>query len=686
MKFVNPYILFGLLAISIPVIIHLFNFRRFRKVLFSNVAFLKEIKQETQKKSRVKHLLVLFTRILAVVSIVLAFAQPYIPVGTTVISSKGSIVSIYVDNSFSMQAVSKKGTLFDDALSKAREIAEAYKSTDLFQILTNNFEGRHQFYYTKEEFLQLISDLEVSPSSRKLSEVIARQNDLFSTVSGKDKIAYILSDFSQSNSELSEIVPDTSVTVHFLPLSVGETSNLFIDSCWFDSPVKQVNQNVQLSVLIKNMSETDAEKIPVKLTINGKQKALASADITAGSETEVKLPYVLSESGIQSAVVEIIDNPVVFDDRFFLSYTVSDRVKVLDIFGTSGDFYVNSLFGNDSAFDLISADVNKLDYSEIILADLVILDGVKSISSGLKQELVKYIGKTGSVIVFPGADADLNSYNSLTEALGTPAFQEFDTTRTKVSDINIDHEIYHDVFESIPENMDMPEVYKHYPIKGKVLSLDETIMKLMNGDPFLLSVKSGSGVLYLSSVPLDAEFSNFPRHALFVPTLYNIALLSVPFGKLYYVIGNEVGVEVKNREASGEITFRIKALDKDFEFIPEHRNIELQTTVFPHDQIKESGNYLLMLGDEEIEGLSFNYDRSESVMKFYNSEQLSEMILSAKDRNPLYRKYYVFDLKDKPISKVMEEMNQGIKLWKIFIILALIFLFSEVMLLRFLKS
>lgn len=686
MKFANPYFLFGLIAIAVPVIIHLFNFRRFRKIYFSNVAFLKEIKQETQKKSKIKHLLILVSRILAVASLTIAFAQPYIPQGTKTIDTRGSVVSVYIDNSFSMQNVSKKGRLFEEAVSKAKEIVLSYKSTDLFQLLTNDFEGRHQSCYTREEFIQMLGELDVSPATHTLSEVITRQNDLFSTVKNKEKVAFILSDFAKVNSDVDIISPDTGVYVHLLPLTANTTNNIFIDSCWFDSPVKQAGQHVELTVLVKNMSDADAEKIPVKLTINGKQKALASADISAGSETEVKLSYVISETGIQNAVVEIIDNPIIFDDEFYFSYKVADKIKVLDIFNNEKNIYVHSLFATDSSCELNSTDVNKLDYSDISISDLVILDGLRTITSGLEQELVKFVGKAGSLAVFPGAEADLTSYNSLTVALNAPSYKESDTADTKVSDVNTDHQLYTDVFEKIPENVNMPVIYKHYPIKGKVFSVDENIMKLLNGDAFIISVKSGKGMLYMSSVPLDADFSNFPKHALFVPTLYNMALLSVPFGNLYYIIGDDVAIEVKNKETAGDIIFKIKSKDKDFDFIPEHRNIDLQTYIYPHDQIRQSGNYTLMLGDNDVEGISFNYDRKESSMKFMTSGQLTDRIDSAIEKNNSFKKYDVLDLEDKPLSKAIEEINQGIRLWKIFIILVLVFLSAEVLLLRLLKG
>jgi Na+/H+ antiporter NhaD/arsenite permease-like protein len=81
MGFLYPNFLWALFAILIPVIIHLFYFKRFKKVYFSNTKFLKEIKEETTNKNKIKNLLVLLSRILAIVFLVLAFAQPYFPIG-----------------------------------------------------------------------------------------------------------------------------------------------------------------------------------------------------------------------------------------------------------------------------------------------------------------------------------------------------------------------------------------------------------------------------------------------------------------------------------------------------------------------------------------------------------------------------------------------------------------------------
>ena len=142
MLFANPVFLTALAALAIPVIIHLYNFRRYKKVYFTNVRFIAEIRQESKKRSQLKHLLILLMRLLAITALVIAFAQPYLP---SVLQKKNitdrQAVSIYIDNSFSMEALATNGKLLDIAKTKAIEIASAYKPSDLFQILTADFEG-----------------------------------------------------------------------------------------------------------------------------------------------------------------------------------------------------------------------------------------------------------------------------------------------------------------------------------------------------------------------------------------------------------------------------------------------------------------------------------------------------------------------------------------------------------------
>jgi len=255
MSFIYPSFLFALSAIAIPIIIHLFNFRKFKTVYFSNVRFLKEVQQETQAKSKLKHLLVLAARILAITFLVLAFAQPFIPAENKNIIAGDIAISIFIDNSFSMDAINKNGTLLDDAKKKALEIVSSYKPTDRFQLLTNDFEGRHQRLVNKEEFAELIDEIKISPNTKSISEITSRQMDVLNQSENKNKTIFILSDFQKSIVNINQINKDTAIQINFIPLTATEKSNVYIDTCWFESPVRQLNQIEKLHIRIKNNSE-----------------------------------------------------------------------------------------------------------------------------------------------------------------------------------------------------------------------------------------------------------------------------------------------------------------------------------------------------------------------------------------------------------------------------------------------
>ena len=148
MQFIFPGFLWALFAILIPVIIHLFYFRRFKKVYFSNTRFLKEIKEETSNTNKLKNLLILLSRILAIVFLVFAFAQPYIPQGEKIKQGMAGI-SIYFDNSFSMQANSNETSLLEKGKKIATEIINAFPENSNFQIITNDLHGEEMRWIDK---------------------------------------------------------------------------------------------------------------------------------------------------------------------------------------------------------------------------------------------------------------------------------------------------------------------------------------------------------------------------------------------------------------------------------------------------------------------------------------------------------------------------------------------------------
>jgi len=532
MNFLYPQFLFALSAIAIPIIVHLFNFRRFKTVYFSNTRFLRQVKIETQSKSQLRHLLVLLSRILAIVCLVLAFAQPYLKSKNHPLEAGEKAISVFVDNSFSMEARGGEGTLLDEAKKKAAEIALAYKPFDKFQLLTDDFEARHQRLVNKEEFNEMTDEIKISPSSRTLSAIYARQKDAVSSFSKGAKTLFIISDFQKTVSDVQDIKPDSSLNVYFIPLAAAQTANVYLDSCWFTTPVRQLNETQELLVRVRNTSKEPVENIPAKLTINGKQKALASINIEAGGTAEIKMSFTISEPGIHQAELSITDYPITYDDVFYFSFDVAPNIPVLCINGDKQSKSINAVFGKDSLFILTNNPESMLNYAAFANYRLIIFNELNNISSGLSQEIRRFVENGGGLLIIPSQHIDYGSYNELLSSFKAAAVAGFDSNATKVSQINFENELYRNVFGKISENIDLPVVSKHYNFVKNQQSNEEYLLRLSSGNSFLSKYAVGKGKLYVSAVPLSGNWSNFPRHAIFVPTLYNIAMFSKPPRKI----------------------------------------------------------------------------------------------------------------------------------------------------------
>ncbi len=683
-RFLVPQFLFALAALAIPIIIHLFNFRKYKKVFFTNVRFLKELKDETTNRSRLKHLLVLATRLLAITFLVFAFAQPVIPQNKNQVLKSENALSIYVDNSFTMEGISKEGTLLEVAKRKSREIANAYPPSTRFQLLTNDFEAVHQRLISREEFIDALDQVKVSAASRKLSDVLARQLEVFHTINNSSKLSFILSDFQQTSADFQACQQDTSLNVTLLPLVSQSSANLFVDSCWFSSPVVQLNRLNEINVRLQNSGDKDVENVPVKLVINGGQRAVASIAVAAGSSATTVMNFTINEPGWQKAEVTIVDHPITFDDNYYFSFQVKDKLNLLSINGTSVSPYLKALFGNDSLFKFSNASANQVDYSSFSQQNLIVLNDLPTISSGLASELEKYINNGGELLIFPDSSTDLNAYNLFLQSIGVDELIGINSNSDRVEKLDRNHPLFKDVFEKSKNSeatIDYPVALKHFEIKQTTKSNRQVLMKLQGGSPFLIQYAFGKGTAYLFTAPLKPGFSNLARHAVFVPAVYQMALLSAKQHDIEYTIGTDDVLSLSQVEISGDETFHLVNAKKQFDVIPNHRVTASGTTISFNDVVKDAGNYDLIARAKTVSAVAFNYNRAESFLESYSTDQIAEQLSQYKLSNMQLMQPDVPDL-----TKKINQMAEGISLWKYCILFVLLFLLIEILLLRFWKA
>lgn len=679
-SFLIPTFLFALSLVAIPILIHLFNFRKFKKAYFTNVRFLQELKEETTRLSRLKHLLVLACRILAVIFLVLAFAQPIIPVGKAANRSANRSVSIYVDNSFSMEGITREGTLLDVARRKAREIASAYSASTKFQLLTNDFEAVHQRMFSRDEFLEELDHVKVSPVSRMLSSVVSRQEEALNQSKEDSKQSFLISDFQSSTSDIENIKSDSSLGLNIVSLPVQTVSNIFIDSCWLESPVVQLNRPVNLFVKISNSGDKAAENVPIRLIVNGSQRAVASTPIPAGQSVVTSLNFTVNTPGWQSTEVQITDQPITFDDTYYLAFEVKEKLKVLSIDGHETGPYLNALFGKDDFFVFNKSASSQVDYSQLPQQDLVILNEIPSLSSGLSQELDKYLIGGGSIVIFPDSLSDLASYNSF---LKGDALSSAVTAIDKVERVDTKHPLFVDVFDNNKRStdaIDYPVTLKHFPLsKGSASRL--VLMQLQGGDPLLTEYTLGKGTIYLFSVPLNPGFSNLARHAMIVPVLYKMALLSMRQPAFSYTFGRELPIELARVSIGSDETFHLVNKNLKVDLIPAHRNVAGGIQINTSGQLNRAGSYELNSAQGIAAVIAFNYDRKESILTYLSAEEIA-----AKGDAAHLSQMQFFKPNATDLTKTLNQMAEGIALWKYCILLALFFLLAETIILRFWKA
>jgi hypothetical protein len=680
MHFLYPFMLWGLTATAVPVIIHLFRLRRFKTVLFSNTRMLRDVQLETKRKSRLKHLLILLLRILALASLVFAFARPFLPVGENDGQQQMKTVLLYIDNSFSMEAGESYHSRLDVAKNKALEIAEGFGPDVRFLLLSNQSDASSFRTLTQKELFEKIAELSTGPFTMNFNDVILKFSEISLQNAITNSAGVIISDFQQGFFDTEELPDSLAFPVFLVPVAGPPVVNAGIDSVWLDSPVLRAGSPVLVQARIRNYSQELYEALTVELFVNDSRRSVASCDVAPGGFAVVEMTFVPDKKGIYSCFLMMKDSPVIYDDKMFFSFDVADETKVLAISGKPAlNKSLTAVFANEPLF-LFSSDRDKnVEYGRISASDIVILDAVDAPSDGLIQELGEFVRTGGSLVIIPPASENIVGLNKLMGSLGLDTYETIVSASLRISSLNSEHELFQGVFDGIPRDMDLPSVKKYFSMRETGTGWKLPLMKLQNNTPFLIMSSAGEGTVYYFICPFDQKFTDFHQHALVVPTFYQMAFISKKQTNIAYTIGNNEAIVFKSFRNAGENTYRIKNKEGSVDFIPQIRNDGSRVFVFPHHMISEADNYFVYDSDTALTGFAMNYTRSESVMKFSTPSQLDSLIRSKGLTN--------VDILDseKVLTADIQLLMQGKQLWKIFLILALIFLAIELILLRFWK-
>ena len=659
MIYQNPQILYALLALAIPIIIHLFNFRKHEKVYFSSIRFLEEIKTQNKKKRNIKNLLILLSRIFALLFLILAFAKPYIPNENN--SDEKNNIFIYIDNSFSMNAISEKGRLLDIAKNTANSIISSYPNSSNFYLLTNNFSSLNSRLLNKEKILEEISKVETNGSFKSLNEILNKKESISKSY---DQV-FLLSDFQTNTTLVESLNWEDKDNIHLIPIQSNNVSNISLDSVWIDGPILigSLNQNINIK-----LSSVNVEKeIPITLEINNKQKIKQLIKINSGRDNKFNFKVKL-DSNINICKVYIEDYPITFDNEIYFNLNKSEKIKISSIYNNEKLNYIEKLFLNDTInYNYSKQSINSINYQKLKENDVIILDEVRKISSGLSDILMKCMTNGVTLIIIPSNNIDLDNFNEFFNLIGVDNYGKKINSKFSVKEITKDHPIFKNVFEGEIENIDYPIVKNYYSSIKSIKSNKKPIYTLENNEIFLSNYNNKKSNIYVFNTSLNDSSSNFHKHALFVPTFLNIANNSLVSSNIYNVIKNDdYFISIPN---NNEI-FNLK--NDIIDIIPTSKLVNGKNRFYTNNQIKKSGQYILYNKKKAVDYIAYNYSSKESLVEY---DDLDNLLISS-----------VKTINKEKISDYISSTINDVHFWKSCLILSLLFFGIEIALLKLIKT
>jgi hypothetical protein len=685
MQFLFPTFLWSLLAVAVPIAIHLFNFRRTRRIYFSNVSLLKSVEMETSSFRRLKQYLILATRVLALAALAFAFAQPYLPSQNKSGTNAQSVTSAYIDNSFSMQNEENNQRYLDIATGKLDQLLTLFRNATRLQLLTNDFDAQEQQLTTTDRIKDRLTTLKLSHTPRTLPSVYKRQTNILArhAGSGKNQLFWF-SDFQKSTSgDLSTIKIDSTNRLFIVPVQAKATQNVYVDSVWLNTPFVREFQNNILYVRVSNAGNDDVQNLVVKLFLDDVQVSTAPVSLAPKGSATTAFNFTVRGKGFKRGRVTFDDLPITFDNEYFFVLNASPVIRVLHLYGqTNSSKAGENVFDNDSLFTLRSLNAGNADIGLLKQSDLVVLESVERVEGAMRSEIENFVRRGGSVMVIPPSNPDLATYGGFLSALGVSGLLERPSEESiPLANPERNSPFFSDVFEQSirQENLELP-------VSKPVWQWQEGGAKLLNlrsGDVFLSQSTAQRGKVYVLANPLTEAFGNFAQNALFVPVMYKIAAQSVREQRTAYSF-DENTITLTVPEAPQNTIYKLKK-DK-IELIPVQRLngnqliIELpKSNQLNVDQELESGYYELQKDGQTQQLLAFNHDNQESQLDYYSPDELRRIFANQPN-------VQIFDnVADGDFVKEFQKQNVGVSLWKYFLWAALLFLLLEILVIRFIR-
>lgn len=641
MHFKHPEILYFLFLLVIPIIVHLFQLRKFKKTYFTNVKLLKELQQQTQKSSTIKKWLLLATRLLLLTFLILAFAQPFFKAKDE--ASKQNELIILLDNSFSMQAKGTNGELLRKSI---QDILENIPENQEFSLLTTS----DIFWDTNSKAIQ--SDLQ----KLKYSSYSFKPQYLISKVEAKKpntaKDYIIISDgIGFTEKELEKFNSETT----FLSLSKAENkSNVALTKV----DISAITDNFYEITIGLQQFGTNENEIPLTITEN--ENTIAKTQIKFSNETEsVKIN--IPKKAI-SGKISIEDGSLSYDNNFYFTIEEPKKQNILIIGNETKNAFLQRIFkGNE--FETTVTTLAQLNFNNIENQQTIILNELEEIPQSLQNTLSVFYKNGGNLVVIPSEKMNVSNVNSALKNWSSISFGSLNNQEKQITKINFNHPLYKNVFEKKISNFQYPKVNSSFAIQGNAFS----VLQYEDGNNFLASTTNSLGNLYVFSAPINKENSNFQNSPLIVPTIYNMGINKGNTSQSTFTISENESVVLDAILSKDEV---LSVSNKNYSFIPMQQILNDKVKLSFGDYPEQDGNYSVTQKNNTIAKLSFNYPRTESNLTAQDDANFSTFTKINSVQEAI---------------DIWQQKRTETNLWKWFLATTLLLLIIELLIQKFVK-
>jgi len=677
MSFLYPWVFWFSSLIAIPIIIHLFYFRRYKVVLFSNNAMLDNVIKQSKSQQRIRNLIILFLRILFILSLVFAFAQPFIAKNESSDTNFEKVWALYIDNSFSMSQEGEKMSLLDESKSKAIAMLQSLPPTTRYLICYHGMNISASRFYTSEEAQQKIN--EIKPSS-----VVLTWNDVFdiferakTSLSLSSSFEYAFFTDGQKYAVDYKKWEKRNVKLMLFLAKGASLSNLSIDSIWVEQPNHVMGKNEKITANIHNFGKDDLNNIPVQLFINDTLKSVASLNIKSERSENVVFNFTNLRAGWISGKIEISDFPVVFDNKYYFTYSVYKKINVA-VLGKENIEHFKAFFDADSSIQASYFLNDNFAFNSINLYQVVVVNQLKAISSGMWNSLKTFVSKGGTVLIIPNNDWDIAAINPFLKDLGC-VYAKSDTIKLDMQIPSMEQDFFSEMFTKKEERAKMPWARNTF-IPEAYSSRFDVLLQFENKKNAAIRIFKDKGQWYVLGFSLNPKNSSFLSHPLFVAMIHRIIQLAVPNSSLYYTISQNTTIHIPTDSAVSEKGLQFFNPKTKQSFIPIQQNLFSECIISLKEAQIEDGFYDVISDNTRLAGVALNYNRKESEMNFYNEDELIQLLNEKGIKTTI-----ISTSNTDEIKATVQYQKKGLVLWKWFVLGALFFLLTEMAVIRFWK-